>query len=100
MYNKKKIKEIDSDYLQKIEYIEANASYSILKPTNEVFCKPLKYFDLLLQNSWIRANRSILINPNFVEKKMKLQNKIVINNGIEFEVSRRKAKACFLPLKK
>jgi LytTr DNA-binding domain len=87
---KKTIKEIDFDYLSKIEYIQALGSYSLLKSTGEVFSVPLKYFELLLEKSWLRPNKSFLINPKFIDWSKSTNYEIVLFSDKKFTVSRRK----------
>ena len=87
---KKTIKEIDFEYLSKIEYIQALGSYSILKNTNDLFCVPLKYFELLLEKSWLRPNKSFLINPKFIDYSKSNNYEIVLFSDKKFTVSRRK----------
>jgi DNA-binding LytR/AlgR family response regulator len=51
----------------------------------------IKFFETFLEtHGFLRVHRSFMINPNHVKNLNKAEYKVIMNNGIEAIVSRRK----------
>jgi two-component system LytT family response regulator len=88
------------DYDQ-IIYCQAHGNYTrLFWGMNKciLICKLLKYFENeLLCKTFIRINRSIIINMNFV-LYIKGNNRVVLKDNIELSISKRRRKKVFSEL--
>lgn len=82
--------------LPEIMYIQSDTNYSIIYLNNNtklLTSKPLKYFEELLvaTNMFLRVHKSYLVNNNFISGYTKKEpHFLVLKNGLEIEISRRK----------
>jgi two-component system, LytTR family, response regulator len=81
--------------LEEIVYCEANRSYTVFHFTNNkpvIISKPLFDYDrLLTETSFLRVHKSFLINLMHVKEYVRGEGgTIIMSDGAEIEVSRRK----------
>ncbi len=81
--------------LEEIVYCEAQRSYTIFRLTNSktiIISKPLfDYERILADTSFLRIHKSFLINLLHVKEYMRGEGgTVVMSNGMEIDVSRRK----------
>lgn len=82
--------------LEEIMYVEADSNYSIFhlkKGDNMVISKPLKEFELYLEEgNFMRVHKSIIINFQFVrEYSTRNGTQVTLKDGTTLPVSRRKS---------
>ena len=77
-------------------YIQAAESYCLFFNTDgkvDIKTRPIKYFEKILQaHGWCRIHRSYCVNPNFCEGFTEDHLGILMQNGKELPISRRKRK--------
>lgn len=82
--------------LSQIMYIQSDMNYSVLYQIDDsklVTAKPLKYFEELLSTTgmFLRVHKSYLVNNNFITGYTKKEpHFLLLKNGLEIEISRRK----------
>jgi two-component system LytT family response regulator len=97
--NKIAIPTLDSYVMIKIAdivYCEANSNYCCIYLFNKekiLVSKTLKWIeDLLPETTFFRIHKSILINLNHVNKYLKAEEKVVMDNGVLLDVADRQRK--------
>ncbi|RYZ22824.1 MAG: response regulator transcription factor, partial [Chitinophagaceae bacterium] len=90
--------------LEEIIYCEAERSYSVFHLANNktiIVSKPLLDYDNLLQDtSFLRVHKSFLVNLHHVREYQRGEGGVVImSNGAEIEISRRKKEAFLMKVK-
>lgn len=90
--------------LEEIIYCEAERSYTVFHLANNktiIVSKPLLDYDNLLQDtSFLRVHKSFLVNLHHVREYQRGEGGLVImSNGAEIEISRRKKEAFLLKVK-
>lgn len=93
--HKDELKMVNVDHIQ---YISAEINYSIvymLDGSQYVVSKTLKLFEeLLSKEQFIRVHKSHLINRKFIKETVKRdQYYIVLSDGLELPIARRRVKA-------
>ncbi|MFT5819394.1 MAG: two-component system LytT family response regulator [Crocinitomix sp.] len=88
---------------EEITYIEADGSYSTIHQLNDddIFTsKKLSEYKTLLDENFYRIHHSFIVNMKFVSKIDKKNNSVILTNGIELAISRRKKSAFRIVLEK
>jgi len=89
--------------LEEIIYCEAKRSYTVFHFTNSkpiMISKPLFDYDRLLTSVFLRVHKSFLINLLHVKEYVRGEGgTIIMSNGAEIEVSRRKKEQFLLKVK-
>jgi two-component system LytT family response regulator len=90
--------------LDDIVYCEAKSSYTVFRFVNKkqaIISKPLsEYEKLLSENSFLRVHKSYLINLMHVKEYLRGEGgNVVMTDGTEIEVSRRKKEQFLLKVK-
>ena len=92
---------IDRKYCQEVLpnqviMLQGFVNYSLVFLTNGkkiMLARTLKYFEeKLCPEGFIRVHRSYLINPKYLANYDNRNKSIVMNNGLEIEVARRRKK--------
>lgn len=77
-------------------YLKASESYCLIFLQNgkmNVKTRPMKYFETILTaNGWCRIHKSYMVNPAFVRQVSTERDLLLMSNGIELPISRRKRK--------
>lgn len=90
------IKTVNNSYslvYDEIAYIEADGSYSTIYSVSgeDIFTsKKLSDYKDLLNEDFFRIHNSIIVNMNFVRQIDERNNTVILSNGKELPVSRRK----------
>jgi len=89
--------------LEEIVYCEAKRSYTVFHFTNNkpiMISKPLFDYDRLLTSLFLRVHKSFLINLMHVKEYVRGEGgTIIMSNGAEIEVSRRKKEQFLLKVR-
>jgi DNA-binding LytR/AlgR family response regulator len=73
--------------------LEANINYTTFKlqtGKTQTMSYNLAMYDTLLPATFIRVNRSCIINKSFIESLNSENKKIILKDGTEFQISRRR----------
>jgi len=89
--------------LEEVMYCEAKRSYTVFHFTNNkslLISKPLFDYDRLLSNIFLRVHKSFLINLLHVKEYVRGEGGVIVmSNGAEIEVSRRKKEQFLMKVK-
>ncbi|HVU58897.1 MAG TPA: response regulator [Puia sp.] len=89
--------------LEEVMYCEAKRSYTVFHFTNNkslLISKPLFDYDRLLSNIFLRVHKSFLINMLHVKEYVRGEGGVIVmSNGAEIEVSRRKKEQFLMKVK-
>ncbi|PCJ64331.1 MAG: hypothetical protein COA58_13335 [Bacteroidetes bacterium] len=94
-----KLKVVD---ISDIIYLSADSYYStfyLLKKEKIVMSKTLKHYEELLGACFIRVHRSFLVNLKYISEYSHINSKILLKNGTQIDVSRRKTNEVIQKLK-
>ena len=78
---------------QEIVRLEANINYTYFvmqTGKNKIMSYNLAKYDMILPSSFIRVNRWCIINCNFIKTFVADDKKIVMKDGTEVQISRRR----------
>lgn len=82
---------------QNTAYFQATESYSILVWADGhklMKSRPIKFYaDSLEAQGWCRIHRSYMVNPDFISQIMPDREHILLNNGTQLPIARRKIKS-------
>lgn len=73
--------------------LEANINYTtfvLQTGKHQTMSYNLAVYDMMLPQTFIRVNRSCIINKFFIESLNSANKKITLKDGTEFQVSRRR----------
>jgi two-component system LytT family response regulator len=81
-------------FVKTVILLEGDINYTIFHLEDgkqQVVAHSIKFFETFLEtHGFLRVHRSYMINPNHVKNLNKNEYKVIMNNGIEAIISRRR----------
>jgi two-component system LytT family response regulator len=81
-------------FVKTVVLLEGDINYTIFHLEDgkqQVVAHSIKFFETFLEtHGFLRVHRSFMINPNHVRNLNKNEYKVIMNNGIEAIISRRR----------
>jgi DNA-binding LytR/AlgR family response regulator len=81
-------------FVKTVVLLEGDVNYTIFHLEDgkqQVVAHSIKFFETFLEtHGFLRVHRSFMINPNHVKNLNKAEYKVIMNNGIEAIISRRR----------
>lgn len=81
-------------FVNNVILLEGDINYTIFHLEDgkqQVVAHSIKFFETFLAtHGFLRVHRSFMINPNHVKNLKKSEYKVIMNNGIEAIISRRR----------
>jgi DNA-binding LytR/AlgR family response regulator len=81
-------------FVKTVVLLEGDINYTIFHLEDgkqQVVAHSIKFFETFLEtHGFLRVHRSFMINPNHVKNLNKNEYKVIMNNGIEAIISRRR----------
>jgi two-component system LytT family response regulator len=81
-------------FVKTVILLEGDINYTIFHLEDgkqQVVAHSIKFFETFLEtHGFLRVHRSFMINPNHVKNLNKNEYKVIMNNGIEAIISRRR----------
>jgi len=91
-----KVKYTDIYYLK---YQEGSISIGMADDKNLLCCLSLKEIENLLSDDFIKINRNVIINLRYLTAYIKASRKVLLENGLQFYVSRRNVTPLLIKIK-
>ncbi|WP_439182235.1 LytR/AlgR family response regulator transcription factor [Carboxylicivirga taeanensis] len=85
----KQIKRIRLSEVYYLQYQDGHICFYLTDNKKELHCQLLKTLEEQLPDYFVRINRNVIINLNYLTVYFKTTPKVVMTNGQEFDVSRR-----------